>query len=175
MRFKGSNFSFTRIVIFFSSLDVIEKDNFVSLLGKGGHSGLMPSKPCVPTWGREWESFIIIVQRGSLHGHSSDGWAVRQVGISINLRSSWSGVCLFVGSIPSLIINLSHLREFQFLQNNSKDIVVCVHWWGVRTLPQGSSWLFIPGLAPPPLINSCLPQPTGTQGSSWKLSEGCFL
>ena len=85
----------------------------------------MPSKPRVPTWGREWESFIIIVQRGSLHGHSSDGWAVRQVGISINLRSSWSGICLFVGSIPSLIINLSHLREFQFLQNNSK-ILLCV-------------------------------------------------
>ena len=38
-------------MIFFPSLGVIEKDNFVSLLGKGGHSGLMSSKLCVPAWG----------------------------------------------------------------------------------------------------------------------------
>ena len=164
-------------MIFFSSLGVIEKDNFVSLLGKGGHSGLMPSKPCVPTWGRDWESFIVIVQRGSLHGHSSDGWVVRQVGISIiNLRSNWSGVYLFVGSMPSLIINFSHLREFQFLQNSS-EILFCVFIDGESgPCPKAALDSLSLVLHPlPSLINSCLPQPTGTQGSSWKLSEGCFL
>ena len=30
----------------------VEKDSFVAMPGKGGHSRLMPSKPCVPTWGR---------------------------------------------------------------------------------------------------------------------------
>ena len=29
----------------------VEKDSFIALPGKGGHSRPMPSKPCVPTWG----------------------------------------------------------------------------------------------------------------------------
>ena len=51
-------------MIFFSSLGVIEKDNFVSLLGKGGHSGLMPSKLCVPDLEEGVRCFIVMVQRG---------------------------------------------------------------------------------------------------------------
>ena len=31
-------------------LGEVEKDNFIALPGKGGHSGLMPSKLCVLTW-----------------------------------------------------------------------------------------------------------------------------
>ena len=30
----------------------VEKGNFIALSGKGGHSGLMLSKPSVPTWGK---------------------------------------------------------------------------------------------------------------------------
>ena len=30
----------------------VEKSSFITLPGKGGHSRLMPSKPCVSTWGR---------------------------------------------------------------------------------------------------------------------------
>ena len=30
----------------------VEKDSFIALPSKGRHNGLMPSKPCVPTWGR---------------------------------------------------------------------------------------------------------------------------
>jgi len=30
----------------------VEKDCFIALPGKGRRSGLMPSKSCVPTWGR---------------------------------------------------------------------------------------------------------------------------
>ena len=33
-------------------LSEVEKDSFISLPGKGGHSELMPSKPYVPTRGR---------------------------------------------------------------------------------------------------------------------------
>ena len=31
-------------------LGKIEKDSFITLPGSGGHSGLMPSKPRIPTW-----------------------------------------------------------------------------------------------------------------------------
>ena len=31
-------------------LGEVEKDSFIALPGKGGHSGLMPSKLCVPAW-----------------------------------------------------------------------------------------------------------------------------
>lgn len=33
-------------------LDEAEKTSFFALPGEGGHSRLMPSKPCVSTWGR---------------------------------------------------------------------------------------------------------------------------
>ena len=36
-------------------LGEVEKDSFIALPDKGGHSRLIPSKPCVPTWGKEWE------------------------------------------------------------------------------------------------------------------------
>ena len=34
-----------------------EQDNFVTFPDKGGHSGLMPSKPCVPPLGEDSEKF----------------------------------------------------------------------------------------------------------------------
>ena len=30
----------------------VKETEFITLPGKGDHSGLMPSKPCIPTWGR---------------------------------------------------------------------------------------------------------------------------
>ena len=30
----------------------LKETEFITLPGKGDHSGLMPSKPCIPTWGR---------------------------------------------------------------------------------------------------------------------------
>ena len=35
-------------------LDEVEKNSFIALPGKGGHSGRMPSKQCVPTLGSLW-------------------------------------------------------------------------------------------------------------------------
>ena len=42
---------------FFEGGGGVGKDNFTALPGKGGHSGLMPSKPCVPTWGVGGKSY----------------------------------------------------------------------------------------------------------------------
>ena len=36
-----------------SILSEVEKSSFIALPGNGGDSGLMPSKPSVPIWGRE--------------------------------------------------------------------------------------------------------------------------
>ena len=33
----------------------VEKESFIALPGKGDYRGLMPSKPTVPTWGRQWQ------------------------------------------------------------------------------------------------------------------------
>ena len=102
---------------------------------------------------------------------------MRQVGISIiNLRSNWSGVYLFVGSIPSLIINFSHLREFQFLQNSSK-ILLCVSLNGeTGPCPKAALDCFsLVSHSHPSLISNCSNLSIGTQGRSWKLTEGCFL
>ena len=33
-------------------LDEVEKDSFIVLPGEGGHRGIMPLNPCLPTWGR---------------------------------------------------------------------------------------------------------------------------
>ena len=42
----------------------VEKNSFIVLPGKGGHSGLMPSKLCVPTQGSLARSFMAKVQGG---------------------------------------------------------------------------------------------------------------
>ena len=36
-------------------LGEVEKESFITLPGKGNYSWLMPSKPTVPTWGRQWQ------------------------------------------------------------------------------------------------------------------------
>ena len=43
----------------------VEKNSFIALPGKGGHSGLMPSKMCFPTQGDLVRSFIAMVQEQS--------------------------------------------------------------------------------------------------------------
>ena len=43
-------------------LGEVEKNSFIALPGKGGHSGVMPSKLCVPTGEDLVRSFIAIVQ-----------------------------------------------------------------------------------------------------------------
>ena len=44
------------------SLGEVEKNTLIALPGKGGHSRLMPSKLCVPTWEDLVRSFIAMVQ-----------------------------------------------------------------------------------------------------------------
>ena len=110
----------------------------------------------------------------SVHGHSSDGLVVaNEESVSSNFRSNWSGVYMFVGSIPSLTANFSHLEGVSVSAKWLKDIFVWILWWENRTLPQGFFSLVSQSL--PSLINNCLNLPIGTQGRSWSLSEGCFL
>ena len=85
---------------------------FITLPSKRGHSRLTPSTMC-PSLGKGVRSFIITAQRGwdlfvdiLLMGW----WSGKQESASSTLRSNWSGVYRLVGSIPSLIINFSHLE-----------------------------------------------------------------
>ena len=48
-------------------LDEVEKNSFIALLGKGGRSGLRPSKPCVRTWKGNGE----VYHRGSKRAWSA--------------------------------------------------------------------------------------------------------
>ena len=41
----------------------VEKNSFIVLPGKGGHSGLMPSKLCVPTQ-EDWVRIFIAMFKG---------------------------------------------------------------------------------------------------------------
>ena len=45
-------------------LGEVEKDSFITLPGKGGHSGLLPQKIMCPNLERIVRNFIIMVQRG---------------------------------------------------------------------------------------------------------------
>ena len=96
-------------------------------------------------------SFIVIFQRGCRQLVDSllmGGWWGKKESTSSIFRSSWSGVFLLVGSIPSLIINFSHLQGVSVSAEHLKGTAVCIPWWGTRTLPHGC--LFLPGLAYPP-------------------------
>ena len=42
----------------------VEKDSFITLPGKGGHSRLLPQKTMCPNLERTVRSFIVMVQRG---------------------------------------------------------------------------------------------------------------
>ena len=53
-------------------LDEVEKDSFIALPGKGGHSGLMPSNHVSPL-GEDREFYSSCSKRvRSVHGHSSN-------------------------------------------------------------------------------------------------------
>ena len=59
-------------------------NSFIALPGKGGHSGLLPSKTVCPDLERVMKSFVVMIQRG--HDqliHSSDWLIVRCVGVCI--------------------------------------------------------------------------------------------
>ena len=92
-------------------LGEVEKDSFLTLPGKGALSKPMPSKPSVPTWETIVRSFTVIVQRGqvslwtffSLVGVEVSGSRHHQLS-----GSNWSGIYMFVGSIPLLTVDFSH-------------------------------------------------------------------
>ena len=93
-------------------------------------------------------SFIVIVQRR--HDQLMDtllrgvGWWGKQESTSSTFRFNWSGVSRLVGSIPSLIINFSHL-EGGFSICKTAQRYCCVYPL-MEILPQGCSWLFFSDL-----------------------------
>ena len=65
----------------------------------------------------------LIVKEGAI----SSRLVVRSVIASIvNLQVNWSGVCLPVDGISSLIINFSHLEGVSVSAKQLKDIVVLI-------------------------------------------------
>ena len=104
-------------------------------------------------------SFIVMVQRGR---HQLLDWLVGgEVSGSQYHQpsgSNSSGVYVLVDSIPSLTISFFHLVVVLVSAKQLKDIVVCILWWGTRTLPQGCTivsldCLLLPCLAFPPFPN----------------------
>ena len=92
----------------------------------------------------------------------------------------WFQLVLDLHTCVQHTVNFSHLVGVLESAKQLKDIVMCIPWWGTRTLPQGctivsldcSSLISHPL---PSLINNCLNLPIGTQGMSWKLNEAHFL
>ena len=133
-------------------LGEVEVGSFISLPGKGGHSGLMSSKLLCANLQKIVRSLIVTVQRGhdQLMAILLMGWWWgKQESTSSTFRSYWFGVYILVDSIPSLIITFSLWEGVSVSAEQLKDIVVSMCSWGNRTLFQGWSWLFLPGLASP--------------------------
>ena len=99
-----------------------EENSFITLPGKGGHSGLQPQKLRVLTW----RSFIVMVHtlrtiHTMVYSKGRDQlmdfllmslWWSSWESASLILRSNLSGVYVLRGSIR---VNFSHLKEFQYL------------------------------------------------------------
>ena len=69
-------------------------------------------KLCATPLGED-RSFIVIVQRGCdqlMDILLMGSWGGKQASASSTFRSNWSGVYMHVCSIPSLIVNFSHLE-----------------------------------------------------------------
>ena len=157
------------------SFDEVGKGSFSILPDKGGHSGLMSSKPWVPL-GKE-RSFIVIVWRGSdqLVDLLLMGWCWgKSESASSAFRCNCSGVYILGGGIPSW--TSPKWRGFQYLQNRSK-ILLCVSL-DVESGLCSKAALDCFSLVShplPSLVKSLFNPSIRTQEMSWKLNEGCFL
>ena len=84
---------------------------------------------------------------------------------------------MLVGSIPSSVINFSHLAEVTAPEKWLTDTVV-YPWMGKQDLAPRLLLTVNFSLVSHPLsslINDSLSLPSATQGRSWKLREGYFL
>ena len=142
-------------------LGEVEKDSFITLPGKGGHSGLLPRKTMRSHLERIVRSFIVMVQRGRdrLMDILLIGWwwgKWESATSTFRFQPIW---CLHAcGQHTIDNHNFPHLERVSVSAKQLKDIVVYIRWWGTKTLPQGSTMvsldcLFLPGLATPPFPN----------------------
>ena len=111
------------------------KKSFIALPGKWEHSGLLPSKLCIPTQVDLVGSFMAMLKggvadkgqgvcraSGSLLMSFCGPWGY-QIVTSLEWRMPHQVVNVFVGDFGS--------------SEELKDIVMCILWGGTRTLPQG--------------------------------------
>ena len=77
-----------------------------------------------------------------------------------------------------LTVNFSHLVEVSVSAKYLKDTVVCLAWWGTRTLPKGCTIvcldsLFLPSLC---ILTFSNPQMFGSAPwNSWKIDYGGWM
>ena len=148
--------------------------NCFALPSKGGQSGLMPSKLCVPTWGGQW---------GVEEGVISSWTFFWLIGGEVNgsqqpqpFGSNRSGIYVLVGSTQ---LTSPTWWGFQDLQNSSK-ILLCISVDGEPGPCPKAALLFlltVPLLSLHPissLINNCLNLPLGAQGRLWRMNEAYF-
>ena len=113
-------------------LSEVEEDRFTALPGKGGHSELMPSKPCVPSLGKRVRHFITVVHKGcdQLTGILLMGWQWgKQESASAAFGSNQSGVYMLVGHLSSPIISFSHLERVSVSACVLSHSVMCDSLW----------------------------------------------
>ena len=113
------------------------ENSFIALPGKRGHSRLMPSKLCVPTWRGVVRSFTVMVQRGcdQLMDFLLIGWwwgKWESASSTFWFQPVWG-----LRACEQHTVNFSHLVGVSVSAEQLKDIVVCIPWGGARTLPQG--------------------------------------
>ena len=104
----------------------------------------------------------------SAYGHSSDGLVVRWVGVSIiSFQVQLVGGLHACGQYIIIKVNFSHLEGVFVFAKELKNIM-CIYWWGNRSLPQGCSWrLFLPGLTVVVQSLSHVPMTPGSHSSSF--------
>ena len=102
--------------------------------------------PSSPTPEKMVRSFKVIVQRRCdqlMDTFLIGWWWSKYESASSTFRPNWSGVCMLVGSIPSLITNFFHCEWVSVSADYLNDIIVYIPWGKPRTLPQDCCWLFV--------------------------------
>ena len=104
-----------------------EKNSFIALPGKGGHSRLMPSQLCILTWRGAERSCIAMVQRGG-RGQLVDILLIGWWGGNRESASStfWFLLVWGLRACGQHAVNFSHLMGVSVSAEELRDIVLCI-------------------------------------------------
>ena len=138
----------------------VEKKCFTALPGKGGHSGLVPSKLCVPAWRGSEEFYSNGSERAcSARGHAPDWLVGRQESASSTFWFQPVWGLVLVDSTP---LTSPTWWGFQYLQSSSE--ILCIPCWKQDPAPRlHYCFLTAPPLSLhplPSLISTCLNCPS---------------